>query len=124
MLGDFNAKLGTENTFKPTTGNVSLHQDNNDNGVRIVNYATSKNLIVGIMMFPHRNLNKYTWTSTDRKTHNQIEHVLKDKSWHSSILDARSFRGNYCNIDHYLRVAKVWETQAESCKSLGNTSSK
>jgi len=41
MLGDFNAKLGTENIFKPTTGNESLHQDNNDNGVRIVNYATS-----------------------------------------------------------------------------------
>jgi len=60
MLGDFNAKLGTENIFKPKTRNESLHQDNNDNSVRIVNYATSKNLIVEIMMFPHRNINKYT----------------------------------------------------------------
>jgi len=114
MLGDFNAKLGTENIFKPTIGNDSLLQDNNDNGVRIVNYATSKNLIVEIMMFLHRNINKYTWTSTDGKTHNQIEHVLKEKSWHSSILDAQSFRGNDCHIDHYLMVAKVWKTQAVS----------
>jgi len=88
MLRDFNAKLGTENIFKPMTGNESLQQDNNDNGVRIVNYATSKNLMVEITMFPHRNINKYTWTSTDGKTHNQIEHILKDKSWHSSILNA------------------------------------
>jgi hypothetical protein len=45
LVGDFNAKLG-ENNFKPTIGNMSLHQDSNDNGVRIVNFATSKNLLV------------------------------------------------------------------------------
>ena len=42
LLGDFNAKVGRENIFKPTIGNESLHQDSNDNGVRIVNFATSK----------------------------------------------------------------------------------
>jgi hypothetical protein len=30
LLGDFNAKVGRENIFNPTTGNESLHQDNND----------------------------------------------------------------------------------------------
>ena len=40
ILGDFNAKVERENIFKPTIGNVSLHQDSNDNGVRIVNFAT------------------------------------------------------------------------------------
>jgi len=42
LLGDFNAKVGIENIFKPTIQNESLHQDSNDNGVRIVNFATSK----------------------------------------------------------------------------------
>ena len=42
LFGDFKAKVGRENIFKPTTGNESLHQDNNDNGERIVNLATSK----------------------------------------------------------------------------------
>jgi hypothetical protein len=46
LLGDFNAKVGRENIFKPTIGKESLHQDSNDNGVRIVNFATSKNLVV------------------------------------------------------------------------------
>src|SRR5215468_8482501 len=46
LLGDFNAKVGREDIFKPTIGNESLHQDSNDNGVRIVNFATSKNLVV------------------------------------------------------------------------------
>jgi len=39
VLGDIIAKLGRENIFKPTIGNKSLHQDNKNNGVRIVNFA-------------------------------------------------------------------------------------
>jgi len=43
LLGDFNEKEGRENIFKPTE---SLHWDSNDKGVRIVNFATSKHVIV------------------------------------------------------------------------------
>jgi len=53
LLGDFNAKVGRENMFKPSIGNESLHQDSKDNGVRIVNFATSKNLVVKSRMFPN-----------------------------------------------------------------------
>jgi hypothetical protein len=31
LLGEFNAKLGRENIFKPTIGNESLHEISNDN---------------------------------------------------------------------------------------------
>jgi hypothetical protein len=44
LLGDYNAKVGRQDSFKPTIGNESLHEISNDNGVRLVNYATSKNL--------------------------------------------------------------------------------
>ena len=53
LLGDFIARFGREDIFKPTTGNDSLHQDSNDNGVTILHFATSKNLGVKSMMFPH-----------------------------------------------------------------------
>jgi hypothetical protein len=42
LLGDFNAKLGTEDIFQPSIGNDGLHQHSNDNGVRIVNVAHQK----------------------------------------------------------------------------------
>ena len=70
LLGDFNAKVGTENIFKPTIDNESLHQDSNENAFRIVNFATSKNLIFKNMTFPHRNIHKYTCTSPDGKSPN------------------------------------------------------
>jgi hypothetical protein len=51
LLGDFNSKVGREDIFKLAIGNESLHEISNDNGVRVVNFATSKNLAAECMMF-------------------------------------------------------------------------
>jgi len=112
LLGNFYAKLGTEDIFKPTIGNDSLHQGSNDNGVSRVHFATSKNRVVKSTMFPHRNFHHYTWTSLDGKTHNHIDYILIARRWHSSILDVRSFMGADCDTYQYLVVANVRERLA------------
>jgi len=53
ILLDFNAKVGRENLFKLRIGNESLHQVSNYIGVRIVTFATSKNLVVKSTISPH-----------------------------------------------------------------------
>jgi hypothetical protein len=63
LLGDFSAEVRREDIFKLTIWNESIHEISNDNGVRVVNSATSKNLIVKSTMFPHHNIHKYIWTS-------------------------------------------------------------
>jgi exonuclease III len=60
LLGDFNAKVGREDIFKQIIGNESLHEASNDNEVRVVNFATSKNLIVKSTTFPNHNIHKHT----------------------------------------------------------------
>jgi hypothetical protein len=112
LLGDFIAKVGREDIFKPTIGNESLHEINNDNGVRLVNFVTSKHLRVKSTMFPHRSIHEYTWTSPDGKTNNQIDHILVDRRRHSNVLDVRSLRAAVCDNEHYLVVAKVSERLA------------
>jgi hypothetical protein len=112
ILLDFNDKVGREDIFKLTIGNESLHKISNDKRVRLVNVATSKNLRVKRTMFPHRNIHKYTWTSPDGKTHNQIDHILVDRRRHSNVLDVQSFKEADCDTHHYLMVAKVRERLA------------
>jgi len=75
LVRNFNKKLGREDIFTPTIRNESLHQDSNYNGVRIVHFVTSKNLVVKSTMFSHRNICKYTWNSPDGKTCTHIDHI-------------------------------------------------
>jgi len=86
--------------------------DSNDSGVRLVNFATSRNLVVKSTMFPLRNIHKYTRTFPEGKTHNHIDHVLIYRRWHSSVLDVRRFSGADCDTYHYLMIAKVRERLA------------
>jgi len=58
LLGDFNAKLGREDIFKPAIVSKSLHESKDGNGVKEINIATSKNLVVRSTMFPHSNIHK------------------------------------------------------------------
>jgi hypothetical protein len=104
LLGDFNAKVGSEDIFKPTIGNESLHKINNNNGVTVVNF-TSKNLTVKSTMLLHCNINKHNWMI-------QIDHTLIDRQRHLGVLDVRSFRAANCDTGHYLMVAKVKERLA------------
>jgi hypothetical protein len=70
-------------------------------------------------MFPHHNIHKFTWISPDGKTHNKIDHILKDRRQHLSILDVRSFRAADCDTEHSLVVAKIRERLAVSKKQRG-----
>jgi hypothetical protein len=60
VLGDFNCEVVREGIFNPTTGNENLHEISNDDGVRVVNFATFRNLTVKSMMFPHCSIREYT----------------------------------------------------------------
>jgi hypothetical protein len=81
---------------------------------RVVNLATSRNLVGKSTMIPHRSIHKYTCTSPDGKTHSQIGHVLIDRRQHLSIFNVLSCRGADCDTDHYLVVAKIRDRLAVS----------
>jgi len=46
VIGDFNATVGKEFYLYPVSGGHSLHNETNDNGKRIVNFALGRDLAV------------------------------------------------------------------------------
>lgn len=46
ILGDFNAKIGREDVFRPIIGRESIHEESNDNDIRLVTLATSKEMVI------------------------------------------------------------------------------
>jgi hypothetical protein len=72
LLGDFNEKVSREDIFKPTIGKESPHEISNGNVVRVVNFATSKNLVVKSTMFPHDDIHKYIWISQEGRPINRL----------------------------------------------------
>jgi hypothetical protein len=60
LLGDLSAKAGRDDIFKPIVRNKSLREIINDDGVRGVDSATSKNLVCKTAVFPHHIIYKFT----------------------------------------------------------------
>ena len=87
ILGDFNAKVGKEDIYKPTTGNEGLQNETNNNGIKMIQFAISKGFNVRSATFPHKDILKDTWYSADGRTVNQINHVLISKRFRSAITD-------------------------------------
>jgi hypothetical protein len=101
MLLHFNPEEGREDISESTTGIENLPKNSNDDGIRVVYFATYKYLTVKSSIFPHPQIHKYTQMSADGKTHNHICHILIYRRKHSSILDVRTFKTAEYHTDHY-----------------------
>jgi hypothetical protein len=99
ILGDMNAKIGTEEMYKPAIGQESIHKESNNNGERLIDFAVSRNMIVSITYYPHKIIHKMTWGSPDGTTFNQIDHILIDRRHGSDVKDRRSCRGAELEIE-------------------------
>jgi hypothetical protein len=100
LLGHFNAKFGREDIFKVTTGNERLHLDSNVNGVRLVNIATSKNLVVKSTMFSTETFINTHGSFLMGRLNNRVDHIRLHRRWHSNIVVVQSFRRADCDTDH------------------------
>jgi hypothetical protein len=69
LLRYFSAKASREEFFKPKIRNDSLHDISPDEGVRVVNFSSSKNLFVKSKVFPHGNIHKNSTTLPNSKIH-------------------------------------------------------
>jgi len=74
VLGDLNAKVGKEQCL--VVEKHSVHNETNDNGLKLIDLAVGKGLVIKSTMVPHKNIHKGTWRSPDGTYINQVDYIL------------------------------------------------
>ena len=105
LMGDLNAKVGTDNTNRDLIMGRHGIGEQNENGELFTEFCTFNNLVIGGTLFPHKAIHKTTWNSPDGKTQNQIDHITIGRKWRRSLHDVRVKRGADAASDHHLVVA-------------------
>ena len=118
IIGDWNAKVGSQEIFGVKTGKFGLGVQN-EAGQRLAvlpreNTGHSKPNTV----FQQRKRRLYTWTSLDGQYWNQIDYILCSQRWRSSIQSAKTRLGADCGSDHELLIEKF----RLKLKKVGKTS--
>lgn len=110
VLGDLNAKVGSDNaSLKHVMGTHGLGT-RNDNGERFVEFCNARRMVIGGTLFQHKDCHKVTWRSSDQYgTANQIDHFAISRRFQKCLLDVRSKTGADIGQakDHFLVIAKI-----------------
>ena len=107
VTGDFNAKIGKDNTGRERIMGKEGSGTMNENGEMFVDFCVFNNLVIGGSVFQHKDIHKGTWVSPDHPTVNQIDHITIDKKFRRSLQDTRVRRGADVASDHHLLVGQV-----------------
>ena len=97
VTGDFNAKLGMEESA--ATGRFGLGHSN-DVGDRLREFFIEHELIVANTIFQHHPRRRYTWISPDGQTRNQIDYIAIKASWRTSLMNCKTYPGADCDTDY------------------------
>ena len=106
-MGDFNAKVGAENTGYETCMGEEGVGNRNDNGQRFADTCLENGLVIGGTIFQHKTIHKLTWVSPDGRTSNRIDHIAINQKWRSSMKYVRAIRGADASSDHYLVLCRI-----------------
>ena len=79
----------------------------NDNGEKLCDFCGTNDLVFTGTIFRHKEVHKQIWLSPDRRTRNQIDHVLINRKFRTSVLDARAIRSADIKSDHHLVRTKL-----------------
>jgi hypothetical protein len=107
VMGDLNARVGSDNTgYELFMGKHGVGT-RNDNGERFVDLCATNQLVIGGTLFINRDIYKLTWYSNDGVTRSQLDHFTISRRWRRSLLNVRVYRGADAHTDHRLLVSTI-----------------
>ena len=102
LMGDFNAKIGSDNNGYEEVMGTQGDGEIKENGERLADTCALNNSTIGGSMFTHKRIHKTTWISPDHLTENQIDHICIGKRFRRSLEDVRVKRAEDVASDHHL----------------------
>ena len=104
VMGDLNAKVGDKEDKECGIGPFGLGS-RNGRGDMLATFCQANGLIITNTLFKQPNRRKYTWISPGDRFRNQIDYIMIDNAWRSSVMNARTRPGVDCDTDHILLTA-------------------
>ena len=104
IIGDWTTKVGSQE-IPGVTGKFGLGVKN-EAGQRLTEFCQENALVIANTLFQQHKRQLYTWRSPDSQYQDQINYILCNQRWRSSIQSAKTRLGVDCGSDHELLIAK------------------
>ena len=106
LLGDFNARVGTDHeTWKPL-GPHSIGKMN-DNGLLLLQLCAQLDLAITNTFFHQKKEHRYTWFHPRSKHGHTLDHIITRHRDLQNFCKVRVMRGADCDTDHMMIRAKL-----------------
>ena len=107
ITGDWNAKIGSDNTGWKSVMVRYGYGDRNERGERLLGFAAIHSLYIGNTRFEQKPQRKWTWASPDGVHKNMIDLILVQQRWKSSMINCRTFQSADICSDHSLVLCNI-----------------
>lgn len=102
ILGDFNARVGTDwETYTGVIGKFGKGMKNS-NGELLLNFCTQQGLCITNTLFYQPEKNFYTWKHARTGRYHLLDYTITRQSDVTDVLCTKALRGPECSTDHYL----------------------
>ena len=107
ILGDFNARVGSDHdSWAPCLGHFGFGRMNS-NGQRLLEFCHKQNLCVTNSFFKTKWQHKVSWRHPRSKNWHQLDLILVRRHRINDVLLTRSYQSADCNSDHSLVCCKM-----------------
>ena len=106
IMGNFNATISE--SIQGVVGPYRLNKLTNDNGERLVSFASANGMCITNILLPHKYIHLATWYSPNPRASPSLkDYVLMKRRLRPSVLDTRVYRGGDMDSDHCLVVVPL-----------------
>ena len=120
VLGDFNARVGTDHDSLPSYLDQFEVGKMNENGQRVLELCTFHDLCIKNSFFRTKPQHKVLWRHPRSKHWHQLDLILVRRAAIKNVLHTRSYHSVDCDTDHTLVCCKIRCNQKNSTTQKTN----